>query len=123
MRTLMLIAALILLSLAPLASDLQAAPVSGLDESGATTEYKCNFGMGQGEAKQSCTIPIPDGCRVVQLPGTSKPYALLSKAGNTQCKFDEKASDWKTKVVGTCSRCKTSHCSALFTVRADCSGR
>jgi hypothetical protein len=79
--------------------------------------------MGPGEAKQSCTIPIPDGCRVVHLPGTTKPYALLSKAGNTQCRFDDKASDWKTKVVGTCSRCKTSHCSALFTVRADCSGR
>lgn len=101
----------------------QAAPVPGLDESGATTEYKCNFGMGQGEAKQSCTIPIPDGCRVVHLPGTPKPWVSMSKAGNTQCKFDEKASDWKTRVVGTCSRCKTGHCSALFTVRADCSGR
>ena len=100
-----------------------AAPVSGLDESGATTELKCSFGMGQGEAKQSCAIPVPEGCRVVHLPGTTKPWASLSKAGNTQCKFDEKASDWKTRITGTCSRCKTGHCSALFSVRSDCSGR
>ncbi len=104
-------------------SPAHAEPVSGLDESGATTEYKCNFGMGKDEAKQSCTIPIPEGCRVVRLPGTSQPWISMSKAGNTQCKFEEKTADGKTRVIGSCTRCKTGHCSALFTVRADCSGR
>ena len=123
MRKLFLFVAIILLSLTQHPSLAQAAPVPGLDESGATTEYKCNFGVGQGEAKQSCTIPIPDGCRVVRLPGTTKPWVSMSKAGNTQCKFDEKTSDGKTRVTGSCTRCKTGHCSALFTVRADCSGQ
>ena len=100
-----------------------AEPVSGLDESGATTEYKCNFGMGKDEAKQSCSIPIPESCRVVRLPGTTKPWVSMSKAGNTQCKFEEKVAEGKTRVIGSCTRCKTGHCSALFTVRADCSGR
>ena len=104
-------------------SIVSAEAVSGLDESGATTEYKCNFGMGKDEAKQHCSIPIPEGCRVVRLPGTTKPWVLMSKAGNTQCKFEEKVAEGKTRVIGSCTRCKTGHCSALFTVRADCSGR
>jgi hypothetical protein len=91
------------------------------DESHATTEHSCSFGMGKGEPSHSCAVPFPAGCRVAQAPGSSKPWATISKAGRLMCRFDEKRTDWKSKITGACGRCNSGHCSAQFSVRFDCS--
>ena len=51
----------------------------------------------------------------------SKCNATISKGGKTFCRFDDKATDWKTKITGSCSRCKSDHCTGQFMVRFDCS--
>jgi hypothetical protein len=98
-------------------------PILPPESSGATTEHACTFGMPKGESGQRCQVPIPPGCVVAHRPGSSTPWATISKGGNTQCRFDEKATDWKTRIVGTCGPCKSTHCSAQFIVRFDCSSR
>lgn len=95
-----------------------AQPLGG---SSATTETTCNFGMAKNETRQSCRIPIPSGCVVANLPGTAKPWTNISKGGATICRFNEKETDWKTRITGTCSKCSTPHCSARFAVVFDCS--
>lgn len=92
-----------------------------MDESHATTEQSCSFGMGKGEASQTCVVPFPAGCRVAQAPGSTKPWTTISKGGRLLCRFDEKKTDWKTKITGACGRCQSGHCSAQFSVRFDCS--
>lgn len=94
-----------------------------LTDSAATTEFNCSFGMAKGETQQTCQVPIPTGCVVAHFPGTTKPWTNISKGGNTQCKFDDKATDWKTRITGTCGKCKTGHCSVQFIVKFDCSQR
>jgi hypothetical protein len=91
-----------------------------MHESTATTEQSCSFGMGKGEASQSCVVPFPAGCRVAHAPGSSKPWTTISKGGRLLCRFDEKGTDWKTKITGACGRCQSGHCSAQFIVRFDC---
>jgi hypothetical protein len=92
-----------------------------LAESTATTEQACSFGMAKGEASQSCHVPFPTGCLVANVPETDKPWTTISKGGKTFCRFDDKATDWKTKITGSCGRCKSDHCSVQFIVRFDCS--
>src|SRR6266545_7897902 len=64
-----------------------------LSDSTATTEFNCSFGMSKGETQHTCQVPIPTGCVVAHFPGTTKPWTNISKGGNTQCKFDDKATD------------------------------
>jgi hypothetical protein len=87
----------------------------------ATTERSCSFGMAKGEPSQKCQVPIPAGCLVANVPGTTKPWTTISKGGKILCRFDEKASDWKTKITGTCGRCSSGQCSVQFIVRFNCS--
>ena len=108
--------------LAPESSFAAPAP-SPLSESVATTEFNCSFGMGKGEIAQSCQVPIPTGCVVANFPGSTRPWTSISKGGNTLCTFDDKATDWKTRITGTCGKCKTGHCSVQFIVKFDCSQR
>lgn len=89
----------------------------------ATTEQSCSFGMAKGEPSQHCQVPIPAGCLVAHLPGTNKPWTTISKGGKTFCRFDEKQTDWKTKIMGTCGRCSSGQCSVQFIVRFDCNPR
>ena len=86
----------------------------------ATTEQACSFGMAKGEPSHACQVPIPAGCLVANAPGTNKPWTTISKGGKTFCRFDEKHTDWKTKITGTCGRCSTAQCSVQFIVRFDC---
>jgi hypothetical protein len=92
-----------------------------LDDSHATTEQACSFGMAKGEASQTCHVPFPPDCLVANRPGTEKPWTTISKGGKTLCRFDDRATDWKTKITGSCDRCKSDHCSVQFIVRFDCS--
>ena len=94
-----------------------------MDDSYATTEQSCSFGMEKGEASQRCHIPFPTGCLVAHVPGADKPWTTISKGGNTFCRFDEKASDWKTRITGSCTHCKSDHCSVQFVVRFNCSNQ
>ena len=100
---------------------LSVAAAQPIGESSATTETTCNFGMAKNEKRQSCHIPIPSGCVVAHFPGTTKPWTNISKGGLTTCRFNDKETDWKTRITGTCSKCTTSHCSARFAVVFDCS--
>ena len=84
----------------------------------ATTEQACSFGMAKGEPSHTCQVPIPAGCLVAHAP--SKPWTTISKGGKTSCRFDEKQTDWKTKITGTCGWCTTAQCSVQFIVRFDC---
>jgi hypothetical protein len=89
----------------------------------ATTEQSCSFGMAKGEASQHCQVPIPAGCVVAHMPGTTKPWTSISKGGKMICRFDEKTTNWKTKITGTCGRCTTMQCTVQFIVRFDCTQR
>jgi hypothetical protein len=91
-----------------------------LGDSAPTTELSCNFGMAKGQKNGSCTIAVPPGCVVANFPGTNKPWSNVSKGGTTQCRFDDKATDWKTLVTGSCSRCKTVQCTARFSLMVQC---
>jgi hypothetical protein len=125
-KVLLVIAFLLALSVAPglLAPDAShAAPAPTPPESAATTEFNCSFGMAKGDAQQTCQVPIPTGCVVAHFPGSTRPWTSISKGGNTLCKFDDKATDWKTRITGTCGKCKTGHCSVQFIVKFDCSQR
>nr|MBI3611826.1 hypothetical protein [Nitrospirota bacterium] len=87
----------------------------------ATTESSCNFGMAKNQAKGDCDVPMLAGCVVAHFPGTNRPWSNVSKGGSTFCRFDEKGTDWKTKITGTCGTCKTPQCTARFGVMFDCS--
>jgi hypothetical protein len=91
------------------------------EDSRATTELSCSFLMEKGETARPCQVPFPQGCLVAKIPGTKQPWTTISKAGRLQCRFDEKKTDWKTKVVGACGQCQSVRCSAHFSVRFDCS--
>ncbi len=94
----------------------------GAAESQSRTESNCTIGMGKGEKKAECHVPIIDGCTVAQFPGYDEPWAEASKGGATSCQFDEKKTDWKTSIVGTCDACKTEQCTGRFIVMFNCSG-
>jgi hypothetical protein len=99
------------------------ANTQGIEDFGATTELSCSFSMEKDETGHPCRVPFPQGCRVVSVPGTKQPWTTISKAGRLQCRFDRTETDWKTKIVGTCGRCKSVRCSAHFSVRFDCSAQ
>jgi hypothetical protein len=84
------------------------------------TESNCTIGMAKGDAKAECRVPIPNGCTVAQFPGYPEPWADISKGGGTSCEFDQKHTDWKTSIVGTCQACKTEQCTGRFIVMFNC---
>lgn len=90
-------------------------------ESLSRTESNCTIGMTKGDAKAECRVPIPHGCTVAQFPGYPEPWADISKGGGTSCEFDQKHTDWKTAIVGTCQKCKTEQCTGRFMVMFNCS--
>jgi hypothetical protein len=94
-----------------------------IEDSGATTELSCSFSMEKGETGRPCHVPFPQGCLVATMPGTKQPWTTISKGGRLRCRFDQKETDWKTKIVGTCDRCQSIRCSAHFSVRFDCSAQ
>jgi hypothetical protein len=89
-------------------------------ESLLRTEANCTIGMAKGDKKTECRVPIPNGCTVAQFPGYSEPWADISKGGGTSCEFDQKHTDWKTSIVGTCQACQTEQCTGRFIVMFNC---
>ena len=86
----------------------------------ATTESFCSLGMKKDQASQTCQVPIPSGCAVANFPGSDKKWTNISKGGQFACQFDDKSSDWKKKIVGSCGTCKSKECSARFSVMFQC---
>ena len=84
------------------------------------TEANCTIGMVKGEAKAECRVPIPNGCTVAQFPGYPEPWIDISKGGGTSCQFDEKQTDWKTSILGSCQACTTEQCTGRFIVMFNC---
>jgi hypothetical protein len=84
------------------------------------TESNCTIGMAKGDTKAECRVPIPNGCTVAQFPGYPEPWADISKGGGTSCEFDQKHTDWKTSIIGTCKACKTEQCTGRFIVMFNC---
>jgi hypothetical protein len=91
------------------------------EDTHVTTERYCSFMMAKDEKKQQCEVPIVQGCVVATFPGTTKPWTTISRGGRTTCHFDPKATDWKTRIVGACTKCTSLQCSASFHVKLDCS--
>jgi len=89
-------------------------------DSRSRTEANCTIGMVKGDAKADCQVPIPNGCIVAQFPGYPEPWADISKGGGTSCEFDEKHTDWKTSIVGSCQACTTEQCTGRFIVMFNC---
>lgn len=89
-------------------------------DSPSRTETNCTIGMVKGEAKAECRVPIPNGCAVAQFPGYPEPWVDISKGGGTSCQFNEKQTDWKTSIVGSCQACTTDQCTGRFMVMFNC---
>ena len=89
-------------------------------DSRSRTEANCTIGMVKGEAKAECQVPIPKGCAVAQFPEYPEPWVDISKGGGTSCQFDEKQTDWKTSIVGSCQACTTEQCTGRFIVMFNC---
>lgn len=102
---------------------LEPSQAAAQEQYSATTEQSCSFGMAKGEASHQCQVPMPAGCLVAHVPGTTKPWTTISKGGKTFCRFDEKTTDWKTKITGSCGPCSTDQCTVQFIVRFDCTQR
>lgn len=90
------------------------------EDTHVTTERYCSFMMAKGDPQQECDVPMVKGCKVANFPGTTKPWTTISRGGKTACRFDPKRTDWRTRIVGTCTKCGSVHCSASFHVKLDC---
>ena len=86
------------------------------------TETVCTIGMVEGETGQTCDVPIPANCTVANYPGYDEPWAEVDKGGRISCRFDDKKTDWKNKIAGTCGKCTTKQCTARFSVKFNCIG-
>ncbi len=115
--TVSLFASLVLLSIPPFFE----AYAQEQQDIGATTELSCSFAMDKGQTGTPCHVPVPSGCQVAYIPGTTQPWTTILKGGQLHCRFDDKETDWKTKITGSCDRCLSVHCSAKFSVRFTCS--
>jgi hypothetical protein len=89
-------------------------------DSQSRTEANCTIGMVKDDAKAECRVPIPNGCVVAQFPGYPEPWVDISKGGGTSCQFDQKQTDWKTSIVGSCQACTTEQCTGRFIVMFNC---
>lgn len=86
------------------------------------TESACTIGMIKDESGKSCEVPMPNSCTVATYPGFSEPWAEIDKGGRIECEFDQKKTDWKKHIVGSCGKCETPQCTARFMVKFNCSG-
>ena len=89
-------------------------------DSSATTEQSCSFGMAKGDPTHQCHVQLPPASVFARFPRSDKPWTTSSKAGRTFCTFDQKGTDWKTRITGQCTRCDSGHCTGQFMVRFEC---
>ena len=86
------------------------------------TSSSCQIGnIKKGASGKQCDVPIPQDCKVAINSTTKTHWADIEKSGGISCRFDNKLTDWKTRITGTCGACQARQCSAKFTVYFDCS--
>jgi len=74
----------------------------------------------KGVSGKQCEVPIPKTCKVAVNASTKMHWADIEKSPGISCRFDDKLSDWKTRIIGACGACQNRQCSAKFTVYFDC---
>lgn len=74
----------------------------------------------KGIGGKTCVVPIPKTCKVAINVATNTHWADIEKSPGISCRFDDKHTDWKTQITGTCGPCRARQCSAKFTVYFDC---
>ena len=85
------------------------------------TSSSCQIGnIKKGASGKHCEVPIPQSCKVAMNAATKTHWADIEKSGGLSCRFDEKLTDWKTRITGACGACQARQCSAKFTVYFDC---
>ncbi len=85
------------------------------------TSSSCQIGnIKKGAGGKQCDVPIPPSCKVAINSTTKTHWADIEKSGGISCRFDNKLTDWKTRIIGTCGACQARQCSAKFTVYFDC---
>jgi hypothetical protein len=85
------------------------------------TSSSCQIGnIKKGIGGKLCEVPIPKTCKVAINIATKTHWADIEKSGNISCRFDDKLTDWKTRITGACGACQARQCSAKFVVYFDC---
>jgi len=85
------------------------------------TSSSCQIGnIKKGIGGKQCEVPIPKSCKVAINTATQTHWADIEKSGGLSCRFDDKLTDWKTRITGTCRTCQARQCNAKFTVYFDC---
>ncbi|TLY37635.1 MAG: hypothetical protein E6K60_04150 [Nitrospirae bacterium] len=74
----------------------------------------------KGVGGKHCNVAIPPSCKVAINTATKTHWADIEKSGGISCRFDNKLTDWKTRITGTCGVCQARQCTAKFTVYFDC---
>jgi hypothetical protein len=74
----------------------------------------------KGVSGKQCDVPIPKTCKVAVNASTKMHWTDIEKSPGISCRFDDKLSDWKTRITGACGACQGRQCSAKFTVYFDC---
>lgn len=74
----------------------------------------------KGVSGKQCDVPIPPSCKVAVNAATKLRWANIEKAPGISCRFDDKLTDWKTRITGTCGTCTGRQCNAKFIVYFDC---
>ena len=74
----------------------------------------------KGVSGKQCEVPIPKTCKVAVNASTKMNWTDIEKSPGISCRFDDKLSDWKTRIIGACGTCQRRQCNAKFTVYFDC---
>jgi hypothetical protein len=74
----------------------------------------------KGVSGKQCDVPIPKTCKVAINQVTKMHWADIEKSPGISCRFDNKLTDWKTRITGACGACQGRQCNAKFTVYFDC---
>ena len=85
-----------------------------------TSSYCQVSNIKKGVSGKQCDVPIPKTCKVAVNASTKMRWADVEKSPGISCRFDDKLTDWKTRITGTCGACKGRQCNAKFTVYFDC---
>ena len=85
------------------------------------TSSSCQVGsIKKGMSGRQCEVPIPPSCKVAINTATQTRWTDIEKSAGISCRFDDKRTDWKTRITGTCGTCQARQCTAKFTVYFDC---
>jgi len=85
------------------------------------TSSSCQIGnIKKGASGKQCDVPIPPSCKVAVNQATKLRWTDIEKSPGISCRFDDKLSDWTTRITGRCDTCQGRQCSAKFTVYFDC---